>query len=76
MFVYRMDRDTAFSSIAVDVGEPEALAAEIKRCARSEAEAHPETRRHRLVAQQRHSMPNARVAYESIYRTALSGRTV
>ena len=50
MFVYRMDKDTAFSSIAVDVGDAESFAATIKRCAIDERLHHPETREHRAAA--------------------------
>jgi len=74
MFVYRMDRDTAFSSIATDVGDAEQLAATIRQCARFEPELYAETRQHRAVARQRYSLTNTRSAYERIYRGVLAGR--
>jgi len=73
MFVYRMDKDTAFSSIAVDVGEPESFAATIKRCATNEALHFPDTRDHRAVARERYSLERTQAAYERVYRGALAG---
>ncbi len=73
MFVYRMEKDTAFSSIAVDVGDPAVLAATIKQCARKESEYYPETQTHRSAARGRYSLDNTQAAYERVYRTVLSG---
>jgi glycosyltransferase involved in cell wall biosynthesis len=71
MFVYRMDRDTAFSSIAVDVGDAKVLADTILQCVRREDECFPETRRQRAVARERFSLANTRAAYERIYSSVL-----
>ncbi len=73
MFVYRMEKDTAFSSIAVDVGDAESFAATIKQCARDERLHHPETRGHRAAARERYSLDRTQAAYERVYRGALSG---
>jgi glycosyltransferase involved in cell wall biosynthesis len=73
MFVYRMEKDTAFSSIAVDVGDAQALATTIKQCARKEREYYPETQAHRAAARGRYSLDNTQAAYERVYRTVLSG---
>jgi glycosyltransferase involved in cell wall biosynthesis len=73
MFVYRMEKDTAFSSIAVDVGESEAFAATIRQCAVDEGRNHPQTREHRAAARDRFSLDMARAAYERVYRGVLSG---
>jgi glycosyltransferase involved in cell wall biosynthesis len=73
MFVYRMEKDTAFSSIAVDVGDAQALATTIKQCARKESEFYPETQAHRSAARGRYSLDNTQAAYERVYRAVLSG---
>lgn len=71
MFVYRMDRDTAFSSIAVDVGDAKNLADTILQCVRREDECFPESRRQRVVARERFSLANTRAAYERVYSSVL-----
>ncbi len=71
MFVYRMDRDTAFSSIAVDVGDAKQFAKTILQCIRREDECFPEARRHRGVARERFSLANTREVYERIYSSVL-----
>ncbi len=76
MFVYRMDKDTAFSSIATDVGDAEQFAATIRQCARFEPQLYAETRQHRATARMRYSLANTQAAYERIYRGVLAGRTV
>ncbi|MFM7521572.1 MAG: glycosyltransferase [Planctomycetota bacterium] len=75
MFVYRMDKDTAFSSISTDVGEAEQLAATIRQCARFEPQLYAETQTHRATARERYSLANTQTAYERIYRGVLAGRT-
>lgn len=73
MFVYRMEKDTAFSSIAVDVGEPQAFAATIKQCVIGEDKYHAETREHRAAARERYSLDRTQAAYERVYRAVLAG---
>lgn len=73
MFVYRMEKDTAFSSIAVDVGEPASFAVTIKQCAVGEARHHPQTREHRAAARERFCLDKAQAAYERVYRGVLAG---
>ncbi len=71
MFVYRMDKDTAFSSVAVDVGDAKEFAATIRKCARFEPESFAEARQHRATARQRYSLASTQTAYEQIYRRLL-----
>ena len=73
MFVYRMDKDTAFSSIAVDVGDAETFAATIQRCATNEHLHYPDTREHRAAARERFCLERTQAAYERVYRGVLSG---
>lgn len=72
MFVYRLDKDTAFSSIAADVGKAEELAATIRTCARFEPQFYAATRQHRDAARRRYSLANTQAAYEQIYRGVLA----
>jgi glycosyltransferase involved in cell wall biosynthesis len=71
MFVYRMDKDTAFSSVAVDVGDAKEFAATIRKCTRFEPESFAEARQHRATARQRYSLASTQTAYEQIYRRLL-----
>lgn len=71
MFVYRMEKDTAFSSIALDVGQTEQLATLIRDVARFEDRLFAETRLHRATACERYSLHNTQAAYERIYRGVL-----
>ena len=73
MFVYRMDKDTAFSSIAVDVGDPKALATVIRSCIRGEDTHYPEMSAQRAIARKRYCLEHTQAAYERVYREALSG---
>lgn len=71
MFVYRMDKDTAFSSIAVDVGQAAEMAGLIRDLARFEGRLFAENRLHRATARARYSLDNTQAAYEGIYRGVL-----
>jgi glycosyltransferase involved in cell wall biosynthesis len=71
MFVYRMDKDTAFSSIAADVGNAEELAATIQKCVRFEPQSYADARQHRETARRRYSLASTQAAYEQIYRRLL-----
>jgi glycosyltransferase involved in cell wall biosynthesis len=71
MFVYRMDKDTAFSSIATDVGNAEELAATIRKCVRFEPQSYADARQHRETARRRYSLASTQAAYEQIYRRLL-----
>jgi glycosyltransferase involved in cell wall biosynthesis len=71
MFVYRMDKDSAFSSIATDVGDAQELAATIKKCVRIEPQSYPDARQHRAIVRQRYSLASTQTAYEQIYRGVL-----
>jgi len=73
MFVYRMEKQTAFSSIAVDVGDAEAFARTIKECARAEEQFHPDARSQRDAARATYSLDRTQAAYERVYRSVLEG---
>jgi glycosyltransferase involved in cell wall biosynthesis len=73
MFVYRMEKQAAFSSIAVDVGNAETFAKTIKECVRDEKRFHPDAQDHRHAAQATYSLDMTQAAYERVYRSALTG---
>ena len=73
MFVYRMEKQTAFSSIAIDVGDAEALAKTIKECARAEKQFHPDAQSHRDAARASYSLDKTQAAYERVYHSVLTG---
>lgn len=73
MFVYRMEKQAAFSSIAVDVGDAESFAKAIKECVRAEDRFHPDARAHRAAARATYSLDMTQAAYERVYRSVLSG---
>jgi glycosyltransferase involved in cell wall biosynthesis len=73
MFVYRMEKQAAFSSIAVDVGDAESFARAIKECARDEDRFHPDARVHRAAARATYSLDMTQAAYEKVYRSVLTG---
>jgi len=73
MFVYRMEKQTAFSSIAIDVGDAEALAKTIKECARAEEKFHPDAQSHRDAARASYSLDKTQTAYERVYHSVLKG---
>ena len=73
MFVYRMEKQAAFSSIAVDVGDAESFARAIKECARDEDRFHPDARAHRAAARATYSLDMTQAAYEKVYRSVLTG---
>jgi glycosyltransferase involved in cell wall biosynthesis len=72
MFVYRMDKDTAFSSVATDVGDAKELAATIRKCAGLEPQFYADARQHRDAARRRYSLASTQAAYERIYRGVLA----
>jgi len=73
MFVYRMEKQTAFSSIAVDVGDAEAFAKTIKECVRAEEKFHPDAQSHRDAARANYSLDMTQAAYERVYQSVLTG---
>jgi glycosyltransferase involved in cell wall biosynthesis len=73
MFVYRMEKQTAFSSIAIDVGDAEAFAKTIKECVRAEEKFHPDAQSHRDAARASYSLDMTQAAYERVYRSVLTG---
>ena len=73
MFVYRMEKQTAFSSIAVDVGDAEAFAKTIKECVRAEEKFHPDAQSQRDAARANYSLDMTQAAYERVYQSVLTG---
>lgn len=73
MFVYRMEKQTAFSSIAIDVGDAETFAKTIKECVRAEEKFHPDAQSHRDAARANYSLDMTQAAYERVYHSVLTG---
>lgn len=69
MFVYRHDSDTVFSSLAVDVTEPEKFAAAIMES--MDATACPRRRLHQQTVCDRFSLAQTAAGYEQVYRSVL-----
>lgn len=69
MFVYRHDSDTVFSSVAVDVSDPEKLAATIIEA--TDPVACPRRRLHQSTVCDRFSLARTAVGYEQVYRSVL-----
>jgi glycosyltransferase involved in cell wall biosynthesis len=69
MFVYRHESDTVFSSLAVDVTEPEKFAAAITEA--MNARACPRRRLHQQTVCDRFSLARTAAGYEQVYRGVL-----
>jgi hypothetical protein len=69
MFVYRHDSDTVFSSVAVDVTDPEKLAATITEA--TDPVACPRRRLHQSTVCDRYSLACTSAGYEQVYRSVL-----
>ena len=73
MFVYRMEKQTAFSSIAIDVGDGETFAKTINECVQAEEKFHPVAQSHRDAARANYSLNMTQAAYERVYHSVLTG---
>ena len=74
MFVYRHDNDTVFSSVAVDVSDPEKLAATIIDA--TDSASCPRRRLHQRTVCDRFSLACTAAGYEQVYRSVLERKTV
>jgi glycosyltransferase involved in cell wall biosynthesis len=74
MFVYRHDSDTVFSSVAIDVTDPEKLASAIIEA--TDPAGCPRRRLHQSTVCDRYSLARTAAGYEDVYRSVLEQRDV
>ena len=72
MYVYRGIRDTAYSSVSVDVSDSEALANTITQCVDPDASGVPPMRHHQQAVYDCFSLDQTQHRYQRVYAFALS----